>query len=552
MSFFRIIRTFFSIESLEPSLIKTDEENKNNLHLNKNNNKASKWSSKEFIFYYIIILITSLFFLHTALSVSSPKSIYYNEIEEHLSNGWIFKRKIDLTDKQYSFFRNNFIKLFAITILYSFIEKLISLKLYNELKQISLFFLNFTFIIVIHGVNVILLFFFFLTNYFISSFIRSKKKVLFLTWLLNLIFLIAIKKINVLEFIRFPKVINYLGLVPRWDVFFNFSILRMISFSVDKINSKTVENDKNFVEEMDNEEKVKLSEKDYNFISYINYLIFFPLYFVGPIISFNDFTYQSHYNAFLLRKNFKWVLTYFFRAVFCFLVLEVMLHYIYALAIFKTSIWFKFKVIQIIILGFFNLSIIWLKLLVPWRFFRFWSLLAGINPPENMFRCMCNNYSVIYFWRSWHRSFNLWILKYIYIPLGGKKKRTFFTKILVFFFVAIWHDLEVKLFIWGVFNVFFIIYEYIVFKYLYKFEEKKWFKHALALSSTINILLLIITNFTGFVYNANSLFSILMIYGDSKTIILFLLGCFIVLPSGIHIMFEIRDDEKKRSLNLKF
>ena len=30
-----------------------------------------------------------------------------------------------------------------------------------------------------------------------------------------------------------------------------------------------------------------------------------------------------------------------------------------------------------------------------------------------MIRCMANNYSTMGFWRSWHRSYNLWIVRYI-------------------------------------------------------------------------------------------------------------------------------------------
>lgn len=53
-----------------------------------------------------------------------------------------------------------------------------------------------------------------------------------------------------------------------------------------------------------------------------------------------------------------------------------------------------------------------LQLLIPWRFFRLWALAGGIDPPENMVRCMVNNYSTFGFWRSWHRSYNLWIIRY--------------------------------------------------------------------------------------------------------------------------------------------
>lgn len=85
-----------------------------------------------------------------------------------------------------------------------------------------------------------------------------------------------------------------------------------------------------------------------------------------------------------------------------------------------------------------------------------------------MVRCMANNYSVFGFWKSWHRSYNLWIVRcglfsrfsftlltlvptvdrYLYIPVGGAKRRILAT-LLVFTFVALWHDLSFKLLAWG-------------------------------------------------------------------------------------------------------
>ena len=87
-------------------------------------------------------------------------------------------------------------------------------------------------------------------------------------------------------------------------------------------------------------------------------------------------------------------------------------------------------------------------MLLPWRFFRLWALADGVEAPENMIRCMANNYSTLGFWRSWHRSYNLWLLRYIYIPLGGSSNAILST-FLVFTFVALWHDLSLRLLAWG-------------------------------------------------------------------------------------------------------
>ena len=103
------------------------------------------------------------------------------------------------------------------------------------------------------------------------------------------------------------------------------------------------------------------------------------------------------------------------------------------------------------------------QLLLPWRFFRLWALTDGLDPPENMIRCMANNYSALGFWRAWHRSYNLWIVRYLYIPLGGSR-RLAATSILIFTFVALWHDLSPRLLAWGWLAALFILPEVVAKK----------------------------------------------------------------------------------------
>jgi len=52
------------------------------------------------------------------------------------------------------------------------------------------------------------------------------------------------------------------------------------------------------------------------------------------------------------------------------------------------------------------------------------------------------------FWKNWHASFNLWLVRYLYIPLGGQQYR-WISIWIIFGFVAFWHDLEWKLLQWA-------------------------------------------------------------------------------------------------------
>jgi D-alanyl-lipoteichoic acid acyltransferase DltB (MBOAT superfamily) len=71
---------------------------------------------------------------------------------------------------------------------------------------------------------------------------------------------------------------------------------------------------------------------------------------------------------------------------------------------------------------------------------------------------MSNNYSPMEFWRNWHRSFNRWLIRYVYVPLGGK--RNYAVNIWpIFTFVAVWHDIQLRLLYWGWLIALFILPE---------------------------------------------------------------------------------------------
>jgi protein-cysteine N-palmitoyltransferase HHAT len=63
-------------------------------------------------------------------------------------------------------------------------------------------------------------------------------------------------------------------------------------------------------------------------------------------------------------------------------------------------------------------------------------------------RCVCNNYDISGFWKNWHASFNRWLIRYMYIPMGGAKSRLL-NVWPIFTFVALWHDLEWHLLKWA-------------------------------------------------------------------------------------------------------
>ncbi|KAJ3139450.1 glycerol transporter [Physocladia obscura] len=245
--------------------------------------------------------------------------------------------------------------------------------------------------------------------------------------------------------------------------------------------------------------ETSLDINDYNIISYFTYILYIPLYLAGPIITFNDFINQLKTRP-AATKNRKLVFNYVVRWIICFFLMELFIHSTFVIAIAKSSIWKQyFSSFQVACLGYFNLKHIWLKLLVIWRFFRAWAMMDGIETIENMNRCMSNNYSASGFWRSWHRSFNRWIIRYIYVPMGGS--RMYLVNLFVTFtFVAIWHDLNLNLLLWGWLISLSIIPETIAMKAIphKRWESWRHYKHLCGVGAVANILLMIAVNIVGF------------------------------------------------------
>ena len=346
------------------------------------------------------------------------------------------------------------------------------------------------------------------------------------------------------------------GFLPLWNVTFKISILRMISFNLDyhkkEVERVTCEGCEPS-EELCHKCRVQKCSDDFSFKSYFMYIFYPPLYLSGPIITFNDFSHQiklaNHKNLKSHKKSsFRSNFIYGLRLLASMLTLEVILHLFHVCAIKSASAWHEnFSPLSYAAIAFFNLKIIWLKLLIIWRFARFFALCDGVDPPENMIRCMSNNYSTLMFWRSWHRSFNLWILRYLYIPLGGRKTSNW-NIFPIFAFVALWHDVNWQLLAWGCLIPLIILPEILAnwTANRFKLGQLKHYREICAIAAALNIFLLMIGNLVGFsVGVTGAKLMITKIFGQGG--IWFILSVMVTFYAAAHLMFEIREEEFRRT-----
>lgn len=93
--------------------------------------------------------------------------------------------------------------------------------------------------------------------------------------------------------------------------------------------------------------------------------------------------------------------------------------------------------------------------MIIWKTGRIWAQMYGVHVIDNMSRCIFNNYGFEGFWRMWHRGFNHWLIRYLYVPLGGR--RNIFSVLAVVSFVAFWHDHTINIIFWALIIALFMV-----------------------------------------------------------------------------------------------
>nr|CAJ2470806.1 unnamed protein product [Leishmania braziliensis] len=186
---------------------------------------------------------------------------------------------------------------------------------------------------------------------------------------------------------------------------------------------------------------------DYNFVNYAAYTLFPPLYLGGPMSSFNAFVSYMRVpsTSMPLRK----MVTYAFAIFRIYATTVLLLHFVHLPALAKHSYLITEMSFQEQTHYFYyTLAYLWLKFNFIWKSSRLFAMLSGIEVPEDMRRCFNASYTVREFWRDWHASFNLWVVRYMYIPMGGSS-RVALSVLPIFLFIALWHDPVLHLVKWA-------------------------------------------------------------------------------------------------------
>ena len=414
------------------------------------------------------------------------------------------------------------------------------------------------FLFSMHGVHCVTIILFSGVFYYSTLFFKSLKKTRkFSVWIIALLYLwicdIAKSVPGGIWYFGFKRIVRkyslFEGFYPNWEVLFNLTILKMISFAMDYYEAQDCwsgvkRESQNFIAYPERRERQSVTYaclSDFSFLTFCSYLFYFPLFIAGPIITFNDWCFQCR------RRNPNLQI---WRAIRSFLLpfvtFEIFNHFFYVRCMKEFGSFKNFTFWQTISYSYWSLKFLWFKFLVIWRYFRACSLMSGIEPQDNMLRCMSNHLSTRGFWRSWHASFNNWMIRYVYLPLGGSKN-IFWNIWIIFGFAAAWHNFNFTMFCWGMLIPLFISPELLCGFLVKRYQLNNCSSYRLwqGIGSSLNILFLIVANMVGYALDEKTVMNLFLNITKQKGKLLIDFALLmVILFSVCQLMLYKRDQEE--------
>ena len=242
--------------------------------------QPSKWNTPEYYVYYLFFLTIPALMFKSVYDVSKPEHPSYPRYEALLSPGWIPGRKVDNSDLQYRGFRDNIPYMALLLVLHPLLRRAFeSLRSKSDMQHANgakhrddhlatqvansrmdnriSFDLVFAaiFLLALHGVSalkVVLILYF---NYQLATKL-PRQYVPIATWVFNIGVMFANELCRGYPFAGLAALLlpsettnanekfttqhnwgvwldSYGGLIPRWEVLFNVTILRLIAFNFD-------------------------------------------------------------------------------------------------------------------------------------------------------------------------------------------------------------------------------------------------------------------------------------------------------------------------------
>ncbi|CAM2111139.1 unnamed protein product [Caretta caretta] len=218
----------------------------------------------------------------------------------------------------------------------------------------------------------------------------------------------------------------------------------------------------------------------YSFFWMLAYMFYYPVFHNGPIMTFNEFTKQmKRPEACSLKSNLCILLLGIIRIFFWWWLAELMIHLMYIHAIYSSSshleavsYWTLAGTLQARIsppvqcffrccccqhkggLALAQVLFFYVKYLVLFGIPALIIRMDGLKPPA-LPCCVSTMHSFTGMWRSFDVGLHHFLIRYIYIPMGGSHGSVFgmlFSTAITFSFVSYWHGGHNYLWFWAALN----------------------------------------------------------------------------------------------------
>ncbi|ESO99515.1 hypothetical protein LOTGIDRAFT_113414 [Lottia gigantea] len=211
--------------------------------------------------------------------------------------------------------------------------------------------------------------------------------------------------------------------------------LRYISFSLERCDSQTSKS---------------------GFIDMIIYVFYLPLFFTGPVLTYDLFLKQ------IIQDPPPWTFIRIKQSLFNFARVlvwvafnEFILHFLYFGAIHqRLDVLQEISLWTLVGLAYCEGQFFMNKYLVIYELPGQLAKLEGIEAPRGP-KCISYIYRYSDLWKTFDKGFYNFLKRYVYIPVGGSRNgllRQLFGSFICFMFIFIWHGAEFYLFMWCILN----------------------------------------------------------------------------------------------------
>ncbi|GAB1285901.1 Protein-cysteine N-palmitoyltransferase HHAT [Apodemus speciosus] len=194
----------------------------------------------------------------------------------------------------------------------------------------------------------------------------------------------------------------------------------------------------------------------YSFLWLLTYVFYYPVFHNGPILSFPEFFRQMQQPELISLQHSLCILAKGLGRLLCWWWLtELMVHLMYMHALYSSipllesvSCWTLGGLALAQVLFFY------VKYLVLFGAPALLMRLDGLTPPP-LPRCVSTMFSFTGMWRYFDVGLHNFLIRYVYIPLGGSQRGllgTLFSTAMTFAFVSYWHGSHEDLWCWAALN----------------------------------------------------------------------------------------------------